>query len=223
MIVRAENLSKSYSNGEKVLSVFSGIFLNISKGDFVTIMGPSGAGKSTLLNILGTLDTSDTGRLEIDGNDISQLYPNTLADLRNKTLGFVFQFHHLLPEFSALENILMPAFIRRDSDAHNRAVELLEYVGLSNRKDHFPAQLSGGERSRIAVLRALIKKPTLILADEPTGNLDKGNADKLMKLLLKINGDFEQAVVLTTHNPDVANLGTKQLVLENGHLETRID
>lgn len=221
MILKAQNITKTFSNGSRTLSVFSDISLDINQGDLITIMGPSGAGKSTLLNILGTLEKPDSGDININGKDVLTMSNKELSLLRNKYLGYVFQFHHLLPEFTALENILMPARIAGLEGKEKRALELLDYVGLLERKQDFPNQLSGGERSRIAVLRALINNPALVLADEPTGNLDMGNGTKMINLLLDINKEFKQAFVLTTHNPEVAKIGYKKYKLENGNLIIR--
>lgn len=221
MILKAQNITKTFSNGSRTLSVFSDISLDINQGDLITIMGPSGAGKSTLLNILGTLEKPDSGDININGKDVLTMSNKELSLLRNKYLGYVFQFHHLLPEFTALENILMPARIAGLEGKEKRALELLDYVGLLERKQDFPNQLSGGERSRIAVLRALINNPALVLADEPTGNLDMGNGTKMINLLLDINKEFKQAFVLTTHNPEVAEIGYKKYKLENGNLIIR--
>lgn len=218
MILEAKNLSKSFKNGEKILSVFSDISLSISAGNLITIMGPSGAGKSTLLNILGTLDTPDFGSVVINGQDIQGLTSSEIANIRNKALGFVFQFHHLLPEFTALENVLIPNQIAGEVGNETKGKELLDYIGLVDRMDHFPSQLSGGERLRVAVIRALMNEPKLVLADEPTGNLDLGNANRLVDLFKQINTDFNQAFVITTHNPEVAAIGNKQFYLENGSL-----
>jgi lipoprotein-releasing system ATP-binding protein len=181
-------------------------------------MGPSGAGKSTLLNILGTLDKPDRGTLILDGRSVESLSNNALAQLRNSVLGFVFQFHHLLPEFTAYENVLIPNQISGNEGDHSKANELLDYIGLIDRKDHFPSQLSGGERLRVAVVRSLMNEPKLVLADEPTGNLDLGNANRLIDLFKKINTDFNQAFVITTHNPEVASIGKKKYYLGNGSL-----
>lgn len=220
MILEARGITKTYSNGVKALVVFKGLDLLVAAGDLITIMGPSGAGKSTLLNVLGTLDRPDEGEILLNGRPVGVIPEPQLAQLRNRFLGFVFQFHHLLPEFTALENILIPTLIGGgDDSSEKRARELLDYVGLSDRRDHYPAQLSGGERSRVAVLRALINQPALVLADEPTGNLDIQNAAKLLDLLVSINRDFKQAIVLTTHNPEVARVGTRRLNLSNGTLE----
>ncbi len=218
MILEAKNLSKSFKNGEKILSVFSDVSLSFDTGDLITIMGPSGAGKSTLLNILGTLDTPDSGSIIINGQDTQGLTPSEMANIRNKVLGFVFQFHHLLPEFNALENVLIPNQIAGEAGNETKGKELLDYIGLADRMGHFPSQLSGGERLRVAVVRALMNEPKLVLADEPTGNLDLGNANRLVDLFKQINDDFGQAFVIATHNPEVAAIGNVQCYLENGSL-----
>ena len=223
MILNAYQISKSYHNGEKELHVLRNVDLELQQGEIITIMGQSGAGKTTLLNILGTLDRSDSGSVSICGRDISQLTEKKLSELRNKQLGFVFQFHHLLPEFTAMENVLMPALIAGDElNTRERADELFDYVDMTERRNHYPSQLSGGERQRVAVLRALILKPGVVLADEPTGNLDESNADRLLNLFHKINDDFNQAFVITTHNPNVSDIGNRRFVLENETLN-RID
>ena len=218
MILQAINLTKSFQNGTKVLSVLDKVSIEINKRDFITIMGESGAGKSTLLNILGTLDVATSGSLIINKENINDLTQDQLAELRNKYFGFVFQFHHLLPDFTAFENVLIPNQIAGDDGDDKKAVELLGYIGLKNRMDHFPSQLSGGERLRVAVVRALMNNPKLLLADEPTGNLDIGNSIKLMKLFQRINKDFDLTLIITTHNPKVALIGTKQYTLEDGTL-----
>ena len=222
MILEAKKISKSFKNGQKKLSVFKDISLNINFGDFLTIMGPSGAGKSTLLNILGTLDKPDSGKLLINGKDTSLFSSVEISKVRNEELGFVFQFHHLLPEFTAIENVLIPNQINGGPGNFDKGKELLIYMGLKNRFDHFPSELSGGERLRVAVVRALINNPKLIIADEPTGNLDKLNADKLIKLFKKINKDYNQAFIITTHNPNVASMGKQKYNLDNNSL-TQID
>jgi len=218
MILEAKNLSKSFKNGEKILSVFSDVSLSFDSGDLITIMGPSGAGKSTLLNILGTLDTPDSGSIIINGQDTQGLTPSEMANIRNQVLGFVFQFHHLLSEFNALENVLIPNQIAGEAGNETKGKELLDYIGLADRMSHFPSQLSGGERLRVAVVRALMNEPKLVLADEPTGNLDLGNANRLVDLFKQINDDFGQAFVIATHNPEVAAIGNVQCYLENGSL-----
>lgn len=221
IILQAKNIDKSFSNGKTNLSVLKDFSLNVDVGQIITIMGQSGSGKTTALNILGTLDQADAGELSINGKQVHDMNETELSTIRNRDIGFVFQFHHLLPEFSAIENILMPTWINGADDRRDRALDLIEKMGLSERKDHFPSQLSGGERSRVAVARALMNKPKLVLADEPTGNLDEKNANKLIDLLGKINKDFHQAIVLTTHNPKIARIGHKQFFLENGSLSEK--
>lgn len=222
MILEAKNISKSYRNGERKLTVLTDLNLSIDVKETITIMGPSGSGKSTLLHILGTLDKPDSGELLIKETNVSSLKEDKLSKLRNQEIGFIFQFHHLLPEFTAMENVLIPAYIYGNTEnKQKRAMELFEYVGLSERVEHYPSQLSGGERLRVAVLRALINDPSIIFADEPTGNLDVENADKLLNLFQQISSDFDQSLVITTHNKQVAELGKKQLVLENGALVIR--
>jgi len=221
IILQAKNIDKSFSNGKTKLSVLKNFSLDVEMGQIITIMGQSGSGKTTALNILGTLDQADAGELTINGTQVHDMNETELSTIRNRDIGFVFQFHHLLPEFSAIENILMPTWINGVDDRRDRALDLIEKMGLSERKDHFPSQLSGGERSRVAVARALMNKPKLVLADEPTGNLDEKNANKLIDLLGKINKDFHQAIVLTTHNPKIARIGHKQFFLENGSLSEK--
>ena len=221
IILQAKNIDKSFSNGKTKLTVLKDFSLDVDVGQIITIMGQSGSGKTTALNILGTLDQADAGELSINGTQIHDMNETELSTIRNRDIGFVFQFHHLLPEFSAIENILMPTWINGVDDRRDRALDLIEKMGLSERKDHFPSQLSGGERSRVAVARALMNKPKLVLADEPTGNLDEKNANKLIDLLGKINKDFHQAIVLTTHNPKIARIGHKQFFLENGSLSEK--
>ena len=205
MILKASHIHKSYHNGEKELSVLRDINIELESGDMITIMGQSGAGKTTLLNILGTLDSPDRGIVEIGGQDIAELNEQDLSELRNQKLGFVFQFHHLLPEFNA----------GNENELRSRAEELFDYVNMSERSTHYPHQLSGGERLRVAVLRAIICEPEIVLADEPTGNLDVHNADRLLKLFQQINKDLGQAFVITTHNPDVSKIGHRSYKLEN--------
>jgi len=218
MILEAKNISKSFKNGKKKLFVFNDLSIVINSGDLITIMGPSGAGKSTLLNILGTLDKPDSGNVLIDGKDTSLLSSIEISEVRNKQLGFVFQFHHLLPEFTAIENVLIPNQIKGEAGNLAKGKELLAYMGLEKRFDHFPSQLSGGERLRVAVVRALMNDPKIVMADEPTGNLDKSNSDKLIKLFKRINNDFKQAIIITTHNPDVASIGNKKYNLDKSLL-----
>lgn len=205
-------------NNEGKFYVFRNLSIEIDKSDLITIMGPSGSGKSTLLNILGTLDTYDEGLIKLNGEDINDLSKDDISKIRNKQIGFVFQFHHLIPEFNAIENIMIPQQIYGNKVNSSDAAELLDYMGLSKRMSHYPSQLSGGEKSRIAIARALINKPTIVLADEPTGNLDIENAEKLIQLFKKINNDFDQSFVIATHDPKVALIGNKKYYLNKGIL-----
>ena len=217
IVLEAKNINKSYSNGENHLTVLENFSLSVFEGDIVTIMGQSGSGKSTALNILGTLDFPNSGSLKIGEKEIHTLNEKKISSIRNKEIGFVFQFHHLLTEFSAFENALMPAWIA-GYNKQDYATELFERMGLIDRMTHLPNQLSGGERSRVAVIRALINSPKILLADEPTGNLDEKNAEKLIDLLSEINRDLNQSIILTTHNPGVAKFGNKKYELENRSL-----
>lgn len=220
MILEAKHIVKTYKNGSRVLEVLDHVSLSLEEGEILTITGPSGSGKSTLLNILGTLDEPDSGQVLIRGEEISGLSDEQISKLRNRSIGFVFQFHHLLPEFTAYENVLIPTrFFRDDKRRETRADELFKYFDLESRIDHYPSQLSGGERQRVAVLRALINDPDIVLADEPTGNLDSKNAKKLLELFERIQKDLHKSFILTTHNPDVAQIGNRILNLENGKLE----
>ena len=221
VILQAKNIFKSYDNGEKTLSVLNDLSIQVEQNQIITITGQSGSGKSTLLNILGSLDEPDDGEVVIDGLNILDLNNYEIAKMRNQKIGFVFQFHHLLSEFTALENVLMPAWIGNlNSQKKDEAVNLFLELNLSSKMDCYPNQLSGGERSRVALLRGIINKPKILLADEPTGNLDEKNALTLIELLKKINKDFNQAIIITTHNPDVAKLGCKRFNLVNGILKT---
>ncbi|MEE8341749.1 MAG: ABC transporter ATP-binding protein [Candidatus Neomarinimicrobiota bacterium] len=221
-MLEAKNIYKSFRNGERKLEVLSNLSISVDKQETVTIMGPSGSGKSTLLHILGTLDRPDSGTVIINQTDISLIKEKKLALLRNREIGFIFQFHHLLPEFTAFENVLIPTQISGSTDKKlKRALELFDYIGLKERQDHYPSELSGGERLRVAVLRALINDPSIIFADEPTGNLDAENAKKLLQLFKSISKDFEQSLVITTHNEDVASIGDSRLILDNGTLINR--
>ena len=223
MILEAKNIYKSYRNGEKKLPVLTDLSISVKKQETITIMGPSGSGKSTLLHILGTLDKPDSGTVILDKTDVSKVKEDKLALMRSREIGFIFQFHHLLPEFTAFENVLIPTQILGKTDGKiKRAEELFDYIGLKERKEHYPSQLSGGERLRVAVLRALINNPSIIFADEPTGNLDVDNARKLLKLFEKISKDFMQSLVITTHNEEVAALGDRQFILDHGELNRRV-
>ena len=203
------------------LDVLKGVDITINQGEIISIVGRSGAGKTTLLQLLGTLEKPDSGTVLIDGINPFTLSSNNLAKFRNDKLGFVFQFHQLLPEFTALENVCIPGFIqgkRSRNQIESRAEELLNYLGISNRSTHKPAQLSGGEQQRVAVARALINNPSIILADEPSGNLDSKNAEDLHGLFSQLRNDFNQSFVIVTHNPDLAATADRVLTMEDGKL-----
>ena len=221
VILEAKDLIKSYVNGNNKLKVLDGIDIKLEEGKIVTIMGKSGSGKSTLLNILSTLDSIDEGTISINGNDINYYTDDDISYMRNSYIGFVFQFHHLLPDFTVLENILMPDWINKTNSKKGRALELLDLLGLIMIKDKYPLELSGGERQRVAVLRALINNPKILFADEPTGNLDEKNALILVDLFRQINRDYNVTILLTTHNPDVAAIGDVRYELKSGLLEKK--
>mgnify|MGYP001279007199 FL=1 len=221
VILEAKDLIKSYVNGNNKLKVLDGIDIKLEEGKIVTIMGKSGSGKSTLLNILSTLDGADEGMISIKGNDINYYTDNDISYMRNSYIGFVFQFHHLLPDFTVLENILMPDWINKTNSKKGRALELLDLLELIMIKDKYPLELSGGERQRVAVLRALINNPKILFADEPTGNLDEKNALILVDLFRQINRDYSVTILLTTHNPDVAAIGDVRYELKSGLLEKK--
>jgi ABC-type lipoprotein export system ATPase subunit len=218
IVLEAKNIFKSYSNGNKQLIVLNNLSLKLKKAEIIAITGESGCGKSTILNILGTLDKYEKGVLKIDSMDIKGCNDNKLSKIRNEKIGFVFQSYHLLPEFTAIENVLMPAWIKNDNKSEERAEKIFKDLGLQSRKDHYPNQLSGGEKARVSVIRAIINRPKVLLADEPTGNLDRVNSDKLLNLFMRINKEYNQAIILTTHNQDVANFAHRILRLENGML-----
>ena len=213
-MLRANDIQKSYGN----VQVLRGVDIEIQAGELISIVGASGAGKSTLLHILGTLDQPDGGAIYFKGDRIDQWSPKKMAAFRNRHLGFIFQFHHLLPEFSALENVCIPAWIggEKKSAAEKRGAGLLEELGLSHRINHKPSQLSGGEQQRVAVARALINKPDLILADEPTGNLDSQNAREMQRLFLELRDRYNQTFLIVTHNEELAALGNRTLLMKDG-------
>jgi len=215
-MLEANNIYKSY----KGLEVLKGANLSIGRSEIISITGKSGSGKSTFLNILGTLDTADRGEVIIDGQIVNTLSANELAKFRNQKIGFVFQFHHLLPEFTALENVCIPAYIgkKNKSETIKKASSLLSYLGLDERLTHQPTQLSGGEQQRVAVARALINNPQIIFADEPSGNLDEASSEELHKLLFRLRDDFKQSFVIVTHNNDLANMSDRCYNLSNGTL-----
>jgi lipoprotein-releasing system ATP-binding protein len=215
-MITANNIEKSYGT----LNVLRGVNIEIQKGEIVSIVGKSGAGKSTLLHILGTLDRADNGSVFINGKNVSTMNNTALSDFRNRNIGFVFQFHHLLPEFNALENVMMPALINRQSEtaARKRAAELLDYLGLSNRITHKPTELSGGEQQRVAVARALMMNPSVVFADEPSGNLDSASSKDLHNLLFKLRDDFKQTFVIVTHNEELAEMSDRRIIMADGLL-----
>lgn len=213
-MLKARSIHKSYGQ----LEILKGVDLEVETAEIVTIVGASGAGKSTLLNILGTLDRPDSGRLFINNQELNQLSNKNLSAFRNLKIGFIFQFHHLLAEFNALENVCIPAFIAgfTRADAEKRATDLLEMLGLGDRLNHKPNELSGGEQQRVAVARALVNKPALIFADEPSGNLDSTNARELHELFLQLRKDFNQTFVIVTHNEDLAALSDRKVLMKDG-------
>lgn len=225
-MIEAKNVHKSYNNGSKLIQVLKDIDLKIDKGEFAAITGPSGAGKSTLLHILGGLDTPTSGEVLFEGKDISWMRERELARMRNEKTGFVFQFYHLLPEFTAFENVLMPARIagygKRETGNGKRAEEeakkLLEKVGLSHRINHFPDQLSGGEKQRVAIARSLINDPVILFCDEPTGNLDSKSGGEIIELIIKLRERNKMTVVLVTHNLELTKLADNTYYLEDGIL-----
>ena len=216
-MIKATNIQKSYGD----LKVLQGVDLEIKKGEVVSIVGASGAGKTTLLQILGTLDTPTNkgeSTLLINNTDVNQLNEKNLAKFRNEHIGFIFQFHQLLPEFTALENVCIPAFIKKTpkAEAEKRAKELLDFLGLMDRYDHKPNALSGGEQQRVAVARSLMNNPSVVFADEPSGNLDSESAENLHKLFFKLRDEFGQTFVLVTHNLDLADMADRKLTMVDG-------
>jgi len=213
-MIRTVNIHKRFGTVE----VLKGIDINLTKGEVVSIVGASGAGKSTLLQIIGTLEKADSGSIQINDIELQRLGDRALSKFRNQHIGFVFQFHHLLPEFTALENVCMPAFIAGTdkSKAENRAKELLDFLGLGHRITHKPGALSGGEQQRVAIARALINKPSVLLADEPTGNLDSDNSTEIHKLFFKLRDEFEQTLLIVTHNQQLAEMADRTLTMKDG-------
>ena len=216
-MIKALGVTKSFAS----LQVLKGVDLEIQKGEIVSIVGASGAGKSTLLQIIGTLDQADNGSIHINNRRVQDLSDRQLSEFRNKEIGFVFQFHHLLPEFTALENICIPAFIakRNKHETEKEAMQLLRFLGLQDRVDHKPAELSGGEQQRIAVARALINRPSVILADEPSGNLDSNSAVELHQLFFRLREEFNQTFVMVTHNTELAHMSDRILTIKDGLIE----
>ena len=214
MIIEAKGIEKSFGT----LKVLKGIDFQVEKSEVVSIMGASGAGKSTLLQILGTLSTPDAGSLEIDGTDVLHLAGKELSAFRNRRIGFVFQFHHLLPEFNALENVMIPAFIagRSDRDAKEAATRLLNEMGLGERMDHKPSELSGGEQQRVAIARALVNDPAILFADEPSGNLDSKTKAEIHQLFFDLRERHGQTIVIVTHDPELASMCDRSLFMRDG-------
>lgn len=216
-MLHATGIYKSYG----ALPILKGVDLHVQKGEIVSLVGASGAGKSTLLHIIGTLDKPDRGSVSLQGLDMATLTPRQLSAFRNERIGFVFQFHHLLPEFTALENVCIPAYIKRvpPGEAEQRASELLELLGVAHRKNHKPGELSGGEQQRVAVARALINRPAVVLADEPSGNLDSENAAALHRLFVDLRNRLDQTFVVVTHNEELAGLADRVVHIKDGIIE----
>lgn len=215
-MLKGSNIYKAYGD----LQVLQGLDIEVKKAEVLSIVGKSGSGKSTLLHILGSLDVPDSGSIDLQDTDFTKLNTNELAEFRNKHIGFIFQFHHLLPEFTALENVCIPGFIKKTDDkkVKSEARELLSYLGLSGRLTHKPNQLSGGEQQRVAVARALINQPEIIFADEPSGNLDEATSEELHNLLFKLKDEMKQTFVIVTHNNDLAAMSDRCLTLQEGKL-----
>ena len=219
-VLSCSRLAMSFTDAGTTLHVLRGIDLSIGKGEQIAVMGASGSGKSTLLHLLGGLDTPTSGEIYIDGTPVLHLSAVQLGRLRNRALGFIYQFHHLLPEFTALENVAMPLLVRGLSPAKaaSDATEMLDRVGLGARLTHKPGELSGGERQRAAVARALVTRPVCVLADEPTGNLDRKNADQVYNLMLELNREFATSYLIATHDPHIAERMDRVLFLDDGHI-----
>ncbi|MFZ4102568.1 MAG: ABC transporter ATP-binding protein [Sphingobacterium thalpophilum] len=213
-MLQAKGIQKSYGN----LQILKGVDLEVSKAEIVTIIGASGAGKSTLLHIIGTLDRPDQGKVLVNNIDVNSLTSKKLSAFRNQYIGFIFQFHHLLPEFTALENICIPAFIAKHGkkDTEMRAFELLDLLGLRDRANHKPNELSGGEQQRVAVARAMVNRPAIILADEPSGNLDSENAESLHRLFADLRDNLQQTFVIVTHNDNLAAMSDRKVLMKDG-------
>lgn len=218
-ILTGKNITKTYQDGKTTTQVLNQLDIEINSGERIAIVGTSGSGKSTLLHILGGLDVPTSGEVWLHGQRINDLNETQRGELRNKHLGFIYQFHHLLAEFTAIENVAMPLLMRKEvpiAEARTQSIQLLEKVGLGHRLTHRPGELSGGERQRVAIARALVTKPSLILADEPTGNLDYANAQAVFEILSELQKDFNTALLMVTHDRQLAQLADKQLALQNG-------
>ena len=224
LILKAENLSKSFTSGNTVLEILKGLQVNVKKGEMVAIVGASGVGKSTLLHILGLLESPTAGKVFYEGIDASGLKENELAKFRNEKIGFVFQFHHLLNEFTALENVMIPALVGgyKKSQAKKISYDILKSVGLAERVNHKPGELSGGEQQRVAVARALVMKPKIVLADEPTGNLDQTTGEEVFELMKRLKKEREETFVIVTHNLSLAKEADRILELKGGKLEETV-
>ena len=220
VVIDAQRLQRHYEDGNTRVEVLRDVNLRVKAGEMVAIVGASGSGKSTLLHVLGLLDRPDQGVLRVQGQNTEGLSEKQRSQIRNQSLGFVYQFHHLLPEFTALDNVAMPLIVRRlpRAQARAEAPKMIEQVGLAHRQDHYPGQLSGGERQRIALARALVTRPACVLADEPTGNLDRETAQEMFSLLQRMNAEFHIAFIIVTHDPALAALAHRQLAMDQGIL-----
>ena len=220
-ILKLENVEKKYSGSVEELHIINNLSFSVEEGEIISILGRSGSGKSTLLNIMGLLDRVDGGKIFIGGQEVDKLSEEERDKIKNQMIGFVFQFHYLLPEFTALENVMLPALLNnfdKKLEIEKRAKELLEKVGLGERENHKPSQLSGGEKQRVAIARALINSPKILLADEPTGNLDEETSEMIFKILKDINKNEKQTIIVVTHSKDLAEISDKQLYLKKGVL-----
>lgn len=222
LVLDVQNVVKTFNMGGSKLQVLKGINMEVEAGESIAIVGPSGAGKTTLLNIAGGLMTPTTGEVMVNGEQLNGQSDEALSQLRNRLVGFVFQMHHLLPEFSAIENVALPSVIRGHSmeEGRQKAAELLRQVGLKHRMEHRPGELSGGEQQRVAIARSLINDPALLMADEPTGDLDGSTADEIHQLLLALNKERKQTLILVTHNPELAKLTDRIIRMKDGHIES---
>ncbi|MBW1905894.1 MAG: ABC transporter ATP-binding protein [Deltaproteobacteria bacterium] len=221
-LVTVQNVTKTFEHEGRSLEVLKGIDLEVDCGEMVTIVGPSGAGKSTLLHLIGTLDLPTEGKILYDGRDVTRLGSSDLAEFRNRSIGFVFQFHHLLPEFTALENVMMPGLIQGGRRLENRARKLLDEVGLSERLTHRPGELSGGEQQRVALARALLMEPKLVLADEPTGNLDSQTSDAVQSLIFDLNRRHGITFLIVTHSRDFAAMMPREVSMKDGRIDSDV-